>query len=189
MEFCRGGSDYKFGISWIKKYLIEADRNIAFEFPNERFEVYIVGGAALALLGVDSKMTDDIDVISVSDSKIKPILFENGYINQRVTCTSDSFSTEMYDRVQKIEIGETLAVDYMIISIKDIVASKLYAGRGKDKNDLYKEEVAKLLNWDILDKIVYEEMKIDSLSERRWKELVYEYETYKEVYCNGWKKT
>ena len=178
----------KFGITWIKKYLLEADRNIAFEFPGERFRVYIVGGAALALLVENSKMTDDIDVISVSDDRIKPILFENNYINQRVSCTSDCFSVEMYERAKKIDIGETLAVDYMLISLEDVVSSKLYAGRPKDKQDLYRKEVAQLLDWELLEKIIYQEMKIDALSERRWKELVYEYEMYKEVYY-GWQKT
>lgn len=179
--------DGMFGLEFVKEKLLQADKNIALEFPGERFEVFIVGGAALMLLGHNDKMTNDIDVLYISDKKICSILFE-GEINQRVTCTTDSFSTEYDKRATKLDLGQTRAIDFYILSFEDIVSSKLYAGRNKDMQDLNHPNVFKLINWDVLDEIIYSEMKMDAMNERRWKDLVYTYEKYKEGYYE-WKKT
>ena len=172
-------TDELFGLEALKNLLILKDGLVYAHFPNERFKVYIVGGAALMLLATEEKITNDIDILAVSDRKIVPSLMDKTF-NDRVQCTSDSFSIECKDRAIKIDIGETLCLDYHTLCLEDIVSSKLYAGRPKDINDLKNPKIKEHINWELLDQIVYEEMKPDSLSERRWKDLVYYYELFKE---------
>lgn len=62
--------DYdKFDLQYIVYALKQRDRMVSMKYPNERFKVYIVGGAALMIYGQVSKITNDIDVISISDKK------------------------------------------------------------------------------------------------------------------------
>ena len=49
----------------------------------------------------------------------------------------------------------------------------------RQKAELVKYK-AVIIDYDLLDIIVYEEMKMDTLNERRWQELVDYYEMYKE---------
>lgn len=170
--------DY-FGLDALKRALLTKDEQIFKNYPDERFDVFIAGGAALMLLATEEKITNDIDILAVSDRKIVPCLMDKTF-NDRVQCTSDSFSIECKDRAIKIDIGETLCLDYHTLCLEDIVSSKLYAGRPKDINDLKNPKIKEHINWELLDQIVYEEMKLDSLSERRWKDLVYYYELFKE---------
>lgn len=173
--------DYdKFDLQYIVYALKQRDRMVLMKYPNERFKVYIVGGAALMIYGQVSKITNDIDVISISDKKIENIMLAEP-INDRVRSSLDSFSTEAETRAQLVDIeGGTLSVDYYMYSLEDIVASKLYAGRRKDLIDLKNTYIKEIIDYDLLDIIVYEEMKMDALNERRWQELVDYYEMYKE---------
>lgn len=177
----RDNSFDKFGIEYLKFAMHKVDRKISFEFPGERFQVFIVGGAALMLSARNDKMTDDIDVLFTSDKKIERILYERDF-NNNVVNVQDSFSTECIDRAIPVDIGQTLAVDFFILKLEDIVSSKLYAGRYKDNKDLDSDFIRRNLDWNLMDQIVYKEMKIDALSERRWLELVHAYESYKEGY-------
>ncbi len=171
-------TDELFGLEALKNLLILKDGLVYAHFPNERFKVYIVGGAALMLLTSENKVTNDIDILFVSDKKIEDILFDNVF-NGRVRGTSDSFSTESEIRSRPLDIGKTKCLDYYTLCLEDIVSSKLYAGRPKDVEDLKNPEIRKHIDWELLDQIVYEEMKLDSLSERRWKDLLYYYELFK----------
>lgn len=102
-------------------------------------------------------------------------------VNDRVRSSLDSFSTEAETRAQLVEIeGGTLSIDYYMYSLEDIVASKLYAGRRKDLIDLKNTYIKEIIDYKLLDIIVYEEMKMDFLNERRWRELADYYERYKE---------
>lgn len=166
----------------LRRLLLNKDRQIANIFPDEIFNVVLVGGAALMLFKSNDKMTNDIDVFSTSDRKIDKYLFD-AVFNDRVKNTSDSFSSDYIDRIIPLdEINvNTICLKYYLLSLEDVVASKLYAGRDKDKMDLKNANLKDMIDWSVLDRIVYEEMERDSLNERRWKELVCTYERYKEV--------
>ena len=58
--------DYdKFDLQHIIHTLKQRDRMVSIKYSNERFKVYIV----LMIYGQVSKITNDIDVISISDKK------------------------------------------------------------------------------------------------------------------------
>lgn len=170
----------KFGLDFVYNTLKERDLMVHLEFPTERFKVYIVGGAALMIYGQISKITNDIDIIKISDDRIRDLVVKDP-MNERVKSTLDSFSIAADGRAIPIEIKEgTLAIDYYMYSLEDIVCSKLYTGRRKDLLDLKNDYIKNQINFSLLDKIIYEEMKIDCLNERRWNELVEYYKRYKE---------
>ena len=59
-------TDELFGLEALKNLLILKDGLVYAHFPNERFKVYIVGGAALMLITSENKVTNDIDILFVS---------------------------------------------------------------------------------------------------------------------------
>ena len=58
---------------------------------------------------------------------------------------------------------------------------KLASTRGKDYQDITQDSVVSVLNWDLLEKIVYEECD-NSFNDKPYKELIEKYETYKKDY-------
>ena len=166
----------------LKRLLLAKDRTISRYFPDEMFDVVLAGGAALMLFGANDKITNDIDILKTSNHKIDNYLFDYTF-NGRVQGITDAFAENYEDRLIPLdEINKnSICLKYHLISLEDVVASKLNAGREKDKIDLKKANLKELINWDILDQIIYIEMRNVALNERRWKELVSMYEQYKEV--------
>lgn len=67
------------------------------------------------------------------------------------------------------------------MSLEDIVISKLYSNRLKDKIDIENDNVLNELNWELLDILVNDEMEVkaSSLNNRTYSELKQSYEEYK----------
>lgn len=176
-----------FNTEVLKEKLLLCAKEIELLYPNEVFEVVIVGGAALMLFDNSNKMTNDIDVISVSNGKIWPTL-HNYSMNGRVAAHLDSYSSDMVDRYIFLDNVNTKNVKYYICSLEDIIAAKLGANRDKDINDIQKEHIKNNINFELLDKIIYEELSIDYFSETRYKLLLKSYDKYKEWCKNGKKE-
>lgn len=67
------------------------------------------------------------------------------------------------------------------MSLEDIVISKIYSNRLKDKIDIENDNVLNELNWELLDILVNDEMEVkaSSLNNRTYSELKQSYEDYK----------
>lgn len=152
-------------------------KEIELKYPDEVFNIVIFGGAALMLIN-DTKTTNDIDVISVSNDKIWPILRHHS-MNGRVTAYLDSYSSDMEDRYIHLNNIKNKNVNYFVCSLEDIVAAKSGAGREKDFKDIQNNHVYNAIDFDLLDKIIYQELCIDYFSETRYKTLLRTYEKYK----------
>ena len=165
----------------LKSKLKNCAKELELRYPGESFDIFMVGGVALMFFDNSSKTTNDIDVIKVSDRKVWPIL-NNYSMNSRVMAYSDSYSTDIEDRCIFLESTSTNYIHFYVCSLEDIVAAKLGANRDKDIFDIRKQEVVSKINFNTLDKIVYEELKIDYFSEVRYKELLRTYSNYKKWY-------
>ena len=151
--------------------------------------IYITGGSALMLHCGDriNKITTDVDVLR-SEGDVRD-LFSQSVFNTRVQSISHGFSIECIDRAEFAKLPFTTTnINYMVLSLEDVVSSKLYAHRDKDIIDINNEIVASKINWGKLDKIVNEEMKLDSLNDRTYSELKGYYEMYKERWYEEWRE-
>lgn len=176
-----------FDHSILEKKLENCARELELKFPGESFEILIVGGVALMFFDDSSKTTNDIDVIRVSDRKIWPVL-ENYSMNSRVTAYMDSYSADIEDRSILLENVSTDHIKYYVCSLEDIVAAKLGANRDKDAYDIKKEEIVKRIDFELLDHIIFNELKIDYFSTTRYKELIRVYINYKQWYKENYGK-
>ena len=167
-----------FNTDILKEKLTLCAKELELLYPDETFDIVIVGGAALMLFNKNNKMTNDIDVISVSDNKIWPIL--NTYsMNGRVAAHLDSYSSDMEERLILLDDIKNSNVRYYLCSLEDIVAAKLGANREKDIHDIQNSSIINNIDFSLLDKIIYEELKIDYFSETKYRALLRSYEKFK----------
>ncbi|MDR0499780.1 MAG: hypothetical protein LBG97_00830 [Coriobacteriales bacterium] len=167
--------------SELHKNLLAFDEEAFLLFGNHdvRFTVLIVGGSALLVHGYTNRATHDIDVLSAPANLAS--LLKKYDINTRVTAFIDSFPYGYKDRCISLPITGKI-VDFFTPSLEDLVVSKLYAMRQSDIEDLESQGVVNAIDWDKLDKLVYDadEALASALSRRRYDEMVYAYEQYKE---------
>lgn len=156
------------------------DRAVALKFPDSVFRLVIVGGGALALLGVLSRPTDDIDALQFP-GELLPLMEQFG-VNAHVCAYADCFPYNFEDRLVPVDF-EARAVHCFTASLEDLVVAKLYSDREVDGADVRLPEVLDALDWDRLEAAVHE-AKMSSLVERRYDEMVFRYNIYREE-CEG----
>lgn len=155
------------------------DEDSSYVFSEEnRFKIVIVGGCALVLQDYIKRSTHDIDALLVS-KELTGILSKYD-IDIRVSAYSCNFPYNFEDRLLKLDIGGR-RIDFYTVSLEDIVISKLYSNRLKDKIDIENDNVLNELNWELLDILVNDEMEVkaSSLNNRTYSELKQSYEDYK----------
>lgn len=155
------------------------DEDSSYMFSEEsRFKIVIVGGSALVLQDYIKRSTYDIDALLVS-KELTGILSKYN-IDIRVSAYSCNFPYNFEDRLLKLDIGGR-RIDFYTVSLEDIVISKLYSNRLKDKIDIENDNVLNELNWELLDILVNDEMEVkaSSLNNRTYSELKQSYEEYK----------
>ena len=156
---------------------LDRDASLLFS-ETEKFNMVIVGGGALVLMGYTMRATHDIDVISASYA-----LFDlmNKYdMNVRVKAYENNFPHQYEDRIKLLWAGESIC--FYTASLEDIVVAKLYASRPNDKEDFI--AVAPLVDWEILEYLALNEneVKKSALNERNYLDFLYDYGVYKERY-------
>lgn len=156
--------------------LRQLDRAAALKYPDSVFQLVIVGGGALALLGVLSRPTDDIDAL-LFPAQLLPLMEQFG-VNARVCAYADCFPYNFEDRLVPVDF-EPRAVHCYTASIEDLVVSKLYSDRDVDAEDIRLPEVLEAVDWDRLESAVHE-ARMSSLIERRYNEMLARYEAYRE---------
>lgn len=159
--------------------LLNFDRDAYLEFGNNnniKYECYIVGGGAMLLLNLIPRATQDIDVLRITGSNLVDLM-KYYDMNMNVSAHIDCFPDGYSDRAIKLNLN-TKIVDFYVLSVEDIVVSKLASGREKDIEDIHRDSVINMINWNKLDELV--ELAIEGmLSDYRAKELADFYDDYK----------
>lgn len=159
----------------ILQSLIDLDEEVFLTFGNKRnIECIIVGSSVLIIDNLISRMTSDIDSLFISEN-LENIYVKYG-LNTRVVSHSDSFSPSYRDRMTVLEI-DTKVMKYYVLSLEDIVVSKVSASRPQDIEDIINPLVINKLNWDSLENI-YQEVFENALNDRIRSELKSSYNNY-----------
>jgi hypothetical protein len=153
------------------------DRAVALLYPRRAFEMVLVGGGALVLLGCLARSTADLDALEVP-SDLVPLLQQYD-INCRVAAYVNNFAYNFRDRVVPLDL-ETEAVTFYAASLEDVVASKLHSARTLDEVDIRRPEVLEALDWAKLEHVI-QDMRDSRMNDRRYSELVQTYRRYREV--------
>lgn len=141
------------GITELKERLlmIEEEAKLTFSEDSE-FSCYIVGGGALILMGYIVRSTHDIDAISAYPDEIREV-YEHYDMNTDCMVFISNFAEGYKDRAIRI-LPETTMVKFYVLSLEDIVISKLCSNgsddRQKDIIDINSEKVINDLDWDRL---------------------------------------
>ena len=134
------------------------DLRASLEFTGTgRFTVTIVGGGMLVLRGYVARATDDIDVLE-ADKRLYGLM-ELYDMNGRVNAYMNSFPFNYEDRIKLEWSGRK--IDYYTASLEDVVIAKLCGSRDRDWEDL--KEVARHVNWDILEKLATDEDELRNI--------------------------
>ncbi|MCF0230686.1 MAG: hypothetical protein HUJ63_00055, partial [Enterococcus sp.] len=145
--------------------------------------VVIVGGSAFILRNLTSRaVTHDIDIL-ISDQLVSKTMSNYPNMNKRVATFMDQIPYNFEDRLQKIDLP-TKSINFVTPSNEDLAVMKLYSWRPNDIEDLTNPEFLRVLDWDLLDTLIYSENEAiaSALVERRYKEMVSIYEQYREQY-------
>jgi hypothetical protein len=170
------GDPRNMGRDELLERLRQFDRAVALEYPGCVFQLVIVGGGAMVLLGVLSRPTDDIDAVSFA-AELQPLM-EQFDVSGRVRSYEDHFPLNFEDRLVPVEFPWK-AVQCFTASLEDLVVSKLYSNRPVDSTDIRRPAVVEALDWDQLASAVIE-ARLSNVVERRYREMVSNYEAYRE---------
>jgi hypothetical protein len=147
---------------------------------DERYQLVIVGGGALILQRYIVRATHDLDVISVSPKLVS--LLEKYDINCRVQAFINNFPYNYENRLVPLLKGRK--IDFFTASLEDIVIAKLYSLRPVDQSDIQADEVLKRLDWDLLNKLAFDEYeaKASALNDQNYADFKVSYENYTRRY-------
>lgn len=160
--------------------LLKLDEEVSLSLDNNDvcYEMVIVGGGALVLIDKLTRATRDIDAISYP-KELQPFL-EKYDINNSVLAYMNNFDPDYYDRRIPIDIPSK-KIRFFSASLEDIVISKLFSNRPKDKQDINNPIIRNSIDWNKLDEIINsEDFKDNMLNEHQYKMFLYNYRDYKE---------
>jgi hypothetical protein len=158
----------------LEKRMIELDNVVNDLYPEQKFRCVIVGGGALLIHDLISRVTIDVDALSVS--KEVEELFASFDFNTRVKTMIHCFPYHYEDRLELIDI-ETKCIQFYTPCIEDLIVSKLYAYRGKDVEDLTEIKKSGKYNPILLDEVILE-AKYSALNERTYTEMLSFYKRF-----------
>lgn len=145
------------------------------------YQVIIVGGSGLVLLGTITRATQDIDALEASPA-IRHLLAKYD-ANLRVSTYINNFPYNFEDRLNKLEVGGRKIIFYTA-SLEDIVVAKLYSFRDVDRQDLISDEVLKNVDWARLKHLALDEdeARSSALNEQSYRSFLYDYYEYVRMY-------
>ena len=140
----------------------------------DMYQMVIVGGSGLVLLGKISRATNDIDALDVSPAILG--LLAKYDANARVGAFSHYFAYNYEDRLEKLPVGGRKIIFYTA-SLEDIVIAKLHSERDTDRQDIITESVINSIDWDRLAHLALDpdEAQASALNERIHKDFLYNY--------------
>lgn len=157
---------------------LDEEVSLSLDDDNTYYEMVIVGGGALVLIDKLTRATQDIDAI-IYPKELYPFL-EKYDINNHVLAFMTNFAPDYYDRRVKIDIP-TQKIIFYSASLEDIVISKLFSDRPKDKHDIMNPEIINAIDWDKMDEIINSEDFNDNILNDRLRNVFkYNYRDYRE---------
>lgn len=159
--------------------MFDMEAYLKFGDTNIKYECYIVGGGALLILDLIPRATLDIDVLHCTGQQLISLM-DNYDMNINVSAHLDCFADGYKGRAIKIDL-DTKLVDFYVLSVEDLVVSKLASGRDKDMEDIHHQAVIDKIDWDKLDELI--DLAIEgSLNEFKENEIRYFYNEFKKEY-------
>ena len=162
----------------LRDLLLEIDEEVELEVgTGGRYSVVIVGGAAFMLADLTSRnVTHDVDVLR-ADEAIQNVLLRHRQLNTQVQVYADRLPKGFEGRLARIPI-ETAAVVFFRPSAEDLAVMKLYSWRKQDQIDLMSAKMLAKLDFDLLDRLVYDDSdaKASSLTSLTYRKMVEVYE-------------
>lgn len=160
---------------------LDEEVSLLYGDKQESFELYIAGGSGLALLNVIDRGTHDIDAIYASIDILD--LLEKYDINCRIQTYEDLFPYNYQNRLQRLDIPFR-KMKYYVVSLEDIIISKLFAARNTDIQDITNPGVLSSINRERLKNIVTDpdEIMPDFPNEHRYAFFMQNYKDYIEEY-------
>ncbi len=170
-------------VDLIQKRLLRLDEDVFLNFGDKiKFKFYIIGGSALMILNCLPRVTYDIDVFSNVPQEIIDLM--NKYdINMGAKAYMDNFADDFESRAKKLD-WNTYVIDYYVLSVEDLVASKLASQRIKDLQDIENPDIVKLIDWNKLCDII-NDIKINTLSDMDASLIEFRYNDYRERFENA----
>lgn len=164
-------------IEEIKQRLLRLDEDAELTFSDaHEFKCYIVGSGALILLGFIVRGTHDVDILETTPNELTT-LFNKYDINTSVTSYYDFFPQGYENRAILLDLP-TNKIKYYILSLEDLVISKLCTTRGKqDIVDINTDTITKNINWDILSSLA-DSMKPTMMSSTAYDNFRFNYSEY-----------
>lgn len=161
--------------------LLDEEINLRYYNSSKRFELLIAGGSGLALLNMIARSTYDIDALNASREIVDYL--EKYDINCRIRVFEDLFPYNYADRRIKLDLPSK-RIDFYIVSLEDIVVSKLFAERDTDIRDITSPKVIQNVKWDLLQSIVNDpdEIAPNTPNEYRYRFFLQNYRYYVERY-------
>lgn len=128
------------------------------------------------------QITYDINVLSI-DETLRFVVASYPEASQSAAIYMDHLPYNFEDRLVKLEIG-SYVIDFLTPSIEDLVVMKLYAQRPNDLQDIRSAAQRNLIDWDVLEHLVYDEdeAKSSNIVVRRYSEMVDAFNRFKEEY-------
>ncbi len=166
--------ELKMGPEELRSRLMKFDQAVGLLSPGCRYELLIVGGGALILLGVLDRPTDDLDAIDFPRDLYD--LMARYDIRGHMGPYEHNFPFNRSDRRVPLDVPIENGVCYTA-SLEDLVASKLCSPRTEDESDIPASAVLAALDWDKL-AAVAEEMPLNCLNERTLGEFRHSYQRY-----------
>jgi hypothetical protein len=159
-----------FGVLGIIERLDSLDGDLlSLAQDGQRFEITVVGGSALILLGltVDSRITTDIDVME--SARQAEQLLERYDMNTHVTNFRFRLPDNWRSRRQRLPF-EGIVLDVFAPSNEDLAILKLDAWRDIDRNDLHDMVLSGQLDMKLLQAIVNDvsELRVNFNDEDEW---------------------
>lgn len=118
---------------------------------NQRLVCCFAGGAALMLLNFMDRRTRDGDIIYYSSPELVEYMYKYNF-NTNVITYSSEFPDGYLERIEKIDL-KTKIIDFYVLSLEDLVVSKIYGGRIHDLADIRNERIVQAIDWDKLDEL------------------------------------
>lgn len=119
-------------------------------------EAVITGGSALVLHGCLERATKDVDFIELSNVLNKYLRTrQDKILNSASQVFLYNFPEDFLDRIVPVAELQT-KIRYYLVSLEDLVVSKMASYRDKDIQDVRNPEVVKRLDFGLLDRLIEE---------------------------------
>lgn len=159
--------------------------------PEPKPTIIVIGGAALIISDLSSKqVTKDIDIFHAEH-----IAAETLYADPDINAASQTFACNLpynyRDRATDVTPASFRVLRVLVPSPEDLAVMKLYRWEEPDKADLLSPEYLAVLDWDLLDHLVFDEDEAAASrialpdNDREFRQMLRNYDEYRRMAGHG----